>query len=316
MNYASNSNSRTGQGSSIILLPNANDVARAYLDRNNVVAMKKSLESVIRNNYKTAFVKDMQIYVTKIGLALSECAATVKMTPPTYLGSISYICKKLLKNMSLYNVMRGIGINESGNTIKHDIKDIDVDIDLVLNNYNRMISDIVKCTGLVAFKSCYLNRTVNVRDIPVIDEERHRKFFMVKNVKFQLKANENYQVDPYAKTVSSKITLYWPNGTPGRYVSIYIKCKKTGRILSSKEHVDIRQDNSKVALQFSCNETDLDRRVLYATAIIELEEYRREYSHTTGALFWKEDHYRYVYQTIERHEEEVSQFYKPNLKKY
>lgn len=295
------------------LVPNAETKATELLRQDNTIAIKKSLDVYITKNYKTKFVQDMQVYITKIGLVLNSCISSgPKMGAHTYLGSIDFICNKLLKNTFLHKVLKeGLGINDGGNTVKHNIKDIDVDFDLTLKNYNLLISEIIKKTGLHAFKICYLNKTKSERDVPVIDEERHHKYFMADGVKFQLKLNERYEVDPYAKTVSTKITLYWPDGARGKYASVYVKCNKDNRILCSREHIDISKSNSKEAIHFKCNENELDRRVLYATVIVKVEKKIQQYCGTTGILFWKEDHYKDAFEVRSTHEEKISQFFKP-----
>lgn len=296
----------------IKLVPNANKIAKNILHRDNVVAVKSCLEFHIKNGHQTKFASDLQIYVTKIGLALEECTTPeYKMRANTYLGSIDFICKKLLKMPALYNVMKDIDINNQGNTVKHQIKDVKVHIDFTVNTYNNLISEIVKATKLDAFKECYLNKQSSKRDIPIIDEERHHKYFMVGKTKFQLKLNERYEIDPYAKSVASKITLYWPDGTPNRYASIYVKCKTTNRILCSLEHIDISSPNSKKALHFACKESDLDRRVLHLSVIVKVERKEQKFSHTTGSLWWKKDHFKEVFTPEFTREEQISQFFKP-----
>ena len=93
------------------LLSNAESIIEKEFRLDNVIATKKTLETNIANSYKTKFFQELQIYVTKIGIALSKCVQDVKMTTNTYLGSIDYVCKKILKNRQLYEVMRAIKIN-------------------------------------------------------------------------------------------------------------------------------------------------------------------------------------------------------------
>ena len=297
----------------IPLQSNANEKAKEIFKRKNLIAARKAVEFHIKNNHKTKFATELQIYVTKIGLALQECVEPPhRMKTNTYLGSIEFICKKILSNTPLYNIMRAIEINSNGNTDKHNIKDIDINIDFTLKNYNMLISEIVKNTGLSAFKTCYLNKPQNSRDIPIVDETRHHKYFIVGGVNFQLKLNERYEVDPYSKTISSKITLYWPEGKKGNFVSITVKAAKSGRTICAKSRQDISQPNSKVALKFKCSEDEVERRVLYLTVTIKTEVQDIEYAGTTGILFWKEDHYKTVYKKTGKHTQELSQFFSKN----
>ena len=297
----------------IRLVPNANRIAERVLKMDNVVSIKSSLKYYIKNNLKTKFAADLQIYVTKLGLALEQCVCSnCKMYAHTYLGSIDFICKKLLNNIPLYNIMKGIQINDSGNTVKHQIKNINIDIDFTLKNYNLLISEIVKATGLSAFKECYLNKTPNVRDIPVVETTRHHKYFMVGDRKFQLKLNERYEVDPYTKGLSTKITLYWPEAmNDEEYASITVKSTKTGKVLCSNSHVDISRNNDKIAFPIQCTGDDLDRRVLSLDVTIEIKQDKREFRYTEGALWWKRDVYEDVTKTICTHKEQVTQLFRP-----
>ena len=60
----------------------------------------------------------MQLYVTRIGIILSDCYSDIHIETQTYLGSIDFICNRVLKNKAMYNIMRDIGINEAANAIK------------------------------------------------------------------------------------------------------------------------------------------------------------------------------------------------------
>lgn len=299
----------------ITLVHNANKRAEGLLGRDNVVAAKKDLIYHIKNNHKIKFATALQIYVTKIGLVLEECVVHCskndKMRANTYLGSIEFICKRILQNQPLYKIMKDIEVNSSGNADKHGIQDIKIDIDFTLKHYNILISEIIEHTGLKAFKECYLSKSPKDRDIPILEESKHHKFFTILGIKFQLKMNQNYEVDPYNKTISSKLTLYWPEASPGKFVSVIVKSEKTGKKLFSKKHIDISSANSKKAMNLNYTESDLDRRVLRLNVLIKVEEIGEKYVYSTGVLFWKKDYYQEDYIVIKKHEEQISQYFKP-----
>lgn len=286
----------------------ANLIASKELQRNNVVAAYKSTKEAIKRNYRHNFVASLQMYVTKIGIILSHCVSGIELLHGTFLGTLDYICLKVLKNPQLYKLMRAVSINDTGNNMKHTINDINIDIDLVLDEYNKMISSIVKTTGITAFKKCYLNREKNGRDVPIVDEKRHHKYFEVDGFKMQLKISPNYTVDQYSKSLCGKITLYWPEGVPGYYADIDIVNNRTKRKMSSAAKIDLGSDNSKKAFTFNCKENDLNRRVLYLSVKIKLYRIERD-SYTTGALFWKNKHYCSNYIEVGAKTEELSQYF-------
>lgn len=252
------------------LLRNANKIAEEKLKLDNVIAAYKSVVTAMNNNYRHPFATSLQIYITKLGLILSECSQDVKMSVNTYLGSIDYICLKLLNNRALYNIMRNIEINNTGNSVKHSLEDIEIDIDLTLTQYNQFVSEIIKATQLIAFKRCYLNKGKNLRDVPIAEDAKHHKYFTVNNIQFQLKISPDYTVDQYTKKLRSKITLYWPKGREGFFVGVTVSNDKSTRIMARMDKLAVSGDNSKHAFELICGETDLDRRVLYLTVQIEL----------------------------------------------
>ena len=292
------------------LVNNANQIAAKKLGMDNSVGAYKSAATAMQHGYRHQFASSMQTYVTKIGLILSDCVVSPKISTGTYLGSIDYICKKLLKNIQLYNVMRAIEINDAGNEVKHTIKDVDLNIDFILKQYNSFVTEIVKATGLNAFKKCYLNKERNARDIPLVAEEKHHKYFVVNNTKFQLKISPNYTVDQYSKKLTSKITIYWPEGKANHFIDVQIKNpKNNNRLMGSIDKLDISNPNSKHAFVLNCSEADLDRRVLYLTVNITL--YKQNSSTvTTGALFWKETHTQYFFVEVGKSQEQISQLFR------
>ena len=292
------------------LLPNAESIIEKEFHLDNVIATKKALETNINHSYKTKFFQELQIYVTKIGIALSKCVQDVKITTNTYLGSIDYICKKVLKNKQLYDVMRAIHVNDEGNKVKHSNKNVEGDIEYTLKQYNQFVSEIIKGTKINSFKLFYLNKKKNVRDIPLVEEKRHHKYFMIKNVKFQLKINENYEIDLYEKKGYSKLTLYWPEANKGYAVNVVLTNPLNGRILGSINELEIDKFNSKHAFKLIFNESDLDRRILKIKVKVELLKLTDHY-YETGALFWKKTHKYSRYDSIGEYTDVLTQLYKP-----
>lgn len=290
-------------------VPNANKKAEDLLKRDNIVAAHKSALEAMQKKYRHKFVESLQIYVLKIGMVLCECVPGQSLKANTYLGSLDFICNKVLQNKQLYNVMRAIEINEGGNAMKHSIDDVNVNIDFVVNQYNNFISEIVKNTNLSAFKKCYLVvKSKNERDIPIAKDAIHHKYFTINNLKFQLKISPDYTVDQYSKKLTSKITLYWPDGYNDWYADVEIKNDRTHKIMGHAEKLNLSSGNDKHAFALTCGEKDLDRRKLDLTVKITLFK-KKNRMYTTGALFWKKEHSESYYEEITAKTEKLSQFF-------
>lgn len=304
----------------MIIKKNAEQIANNYLKRDNIVSTKKVLEINIKNSYTHKFIQELQIYVTKIGLVLNDCLEDINIRAHTYLGSIELICKKVIKNDQLFNVMKVIDINTSGNTMKHEIEDIKIDIEYTLKQYNNMISELIKATKIQAYKQCFLNKKQNVRDVAFSTEKKHHKYFVIEDklnnrkVKMQIKINPNYEYDLYSKTAKSKVTIFWPEGYEQYFINISVINTKNKRVMASKKEVHINNNEGKIAIWFTFNENDLDRRVIYFDVKIELLV-NKVYNYTTGILFWKENHSYSTKESALIHIEHLSQLYAENNKK-
>lgn len=299
---------------------NAELIVKNHLKKDNIVATRKALENNVNHSYKHKFFQELQIYITKIGLVLSDCLEDTKIKNNTYLGSIEFICKRIIKKEQLYSVMRAISINDAGNQMKHSINDISGDIEFTLKQYNNMISELVKTTNIQAFKQCYLNKKQNVRDVAFNTELKHHKYFIIKDmynnkdVKIQAKINPLYEYDQYSKTAKSKITLFWPEGNPGYYINVSVVNTKNKKTMVTAKEVSIGKSEEKVALNFTFNENDLSRRVISVDVKVDLL-INKEHYYSTGILFWKDYHSYYTKENVTTHTEHLTQLYAEERKK-
>lgn len=329
----------------IKLVPGADAKIKQLIYENSVRAYYFSVCENYARGFVNPFITNMQILISNLGRMVSEVSNGPNIA--YCYTSINYLCETVLDNPGLINTFVDIGLNNKANKNKHTIaKNVTIDMLRCVTAYNNLVLRIADKYGLRSLEHMIVRKadTANVhnrqnniaskpvtarasavsnkpvsagkprsgRDIPIVDEARHHKYFIVDGVKFQLKLNERYEVDPYAKTISSKITIYWPNGNSGKFVSITVKTANGNKTLCSKNHIDISNANSKEALRFKCNENDLDRRVLYLIVTVKVEKQEQEYAGTTGVLFWKEAHYKTVYKTTGTHTEQVSQFFSKN----
>ena len=133
---------------------------------------------------------------------------------------------------------------------------------------------------------------------------------MIKNVKFKLKINENYDIDIYEKKGYSKLTLYWPEANKDYAVNVVITNALNGKILGSISELKIDTFNSKHAFELSFSEADLDRRILKLKVDIKLLKLTNT-QYETGALFWKKTHVCSKYEVVGKYSDVLTQLYKP-----
>ena len=298
------------------LKTNSEKILNIHLNKDNFVSTKKALEANLKYNHKQKFFQELQIYITKLGIAISDCSQDCHISRNNYLGAIEFLCKKVVGKTQLYSVMKAININSAGNIMKHEINDINGDINYTLKQYNQLISELIFATKLQSLKQCYLSKKDNIRDVAFIEEQKHHKYFAIndksrnKTIKLQLKLNPNYNLDPYTKTASSKITLFWPEENRGYSADVEIINTKTNKVIANKQKVSLQKEESKSIFALKFNENDIDRRVLSLKVKINL--YRlTDKSYTTGHLFWKKNHSYNENVLVASHCETVTQLYRP-----
>lgn len=296
---------------------NAEQILKEYFARDNVVATKKALITNINNSYKHKFFQELQIYVTKIGLALVDCYEGAYLKANTYLGSIDFLCKRVIRKEQIYNVMKSININDNGNSNKHSLKDVEGDIDYTLQHYNHMIRELVYSTKLQTLKQCFLNKKNDERNAPLVAEKKDHKYFVMKHekysgnneIKLELKINSYYEVDPYTKKGLGTLMLCWPNSYEDYYINIKLTNTKTQKEICSKNHISLKEGKSSQSLPIYFCDSDLDKRVISLDVKLELL-YEEDRCYTTGILAWKKYHSYKSYNTVDTRNEKLSHFYK------
>lgn len=295
----------------MILKLNANKIAESLLKQKNTIALYKGLLEDVNKGYSTSFALTMQSYVTRLGIILSDCYSDVHIETSTYLGSIDFICNRVLKNKPMYNIMRSIEVNEAGNAIKHSKKPININIDMILREYNQLINMISSKTGLIAFNSCYLKKRNNIRDEKLFPEFKEHKYFLIGNVKCEAKLSKNYTLDKYSKTIKSEIVFIFPEVHPNNCFSAMVKIKSKNKMIAKIDREFIKSNNYKVSLPIILNESDLDRRVVNVIVKMKIEN-KKVCIGEEGWIFKKT--YKYdTYDTLGELSLELSQIYRPSM---
>ena len=270
----------------IVFDKNANQIISDELHQKSNYAFFKSLIDDINNRYETRFAPDMQIYVTRLGIIISGVSSK-HIKNNTYLGSIEYLCIDLLKNRNLYNMLRAVGINDEGNTAKHRKSDVNLDIEECVRQYNRLIQALIDL-GLTAVSICRLKlQAVDYRDQKVFEEKYEEKYGSLAGTKFAVKLSKNVKLDPYEKTITTNLTVSWPNSNSKRYFNIEVL--NNNKVIGKKDNVSLANGSGFQNFTVCVKENQLDRKKLTVQVRLSLVEEKEKY-YTTGILFWKKTH--------------------------
>lgn len=147
--------------------------------QNNVCATFESLKDAINKNYVHDFTFSMQTYINKIALILSKFDKTTTLNPPNqknnyFQDCASYLCIEIIENKSLFNKI--YKINKPANIYKHTIENVSFDIENFLNDYNKMISKLIKKTGLECLEMCHLYKNNNENKSEPITPPKRSKY--------------------------------------------------------------------------------------------------------------------------------------------
>ena len=99
--------------------------------------------------YVNAFITDMQILTTKLGIMVASVAAGPKTNISYCAQSISYLCSTVLDSPNLISTFNDIGLNDKGNHGKHDIaRNVNIDMQRCVTAYNNLVNRIADKYGL------------------------------------------------------------------------------------------------------------------------------------------------------------------------
>ena len=99
--------------------------------------------------YVNAFITDMQILITKLGIMVSSVADGPRKHISYCAQSINYLCGTVLDNTNLIQTFNDIGLNNKGNDGKHTIaRNVNIDMLRCVTTYNNLVTRIADKYGL------------------------------------------------------------------------------------------------------------------------------------------------------------------------
>ena len=189
------------------------------INNKSTKAFYDSVVNAIETDNVSVFATQLQIYITRIGLIVSECSLEKKMGKGYMLGAIEYLCIDVCHNRPLWHYLQAIDVNYQGNIGKHTLKDIDINIGECIGQYNKLINELIKQTGSKVLDNCKLHpktkekkifKDNNVEQFGILNT---KKTFTKREIKYSIKALAKYYVDKYNHIVQVGIVVETENWT-------------------------------------------------------------------------------------------------------
>lgn len=144
----------------IRLIPGADAKIKQLVYENSVRAYYLSACERYAKGYVNAFITDMQILTTKLGIMVASVAAGPKTNISYCAQSISYLCSTVLDNPNLISTFNDIGLNDKGNHGKHDIaRNVNIDMQRCVTAYNNLVNRIADKYGLRSLELMIVRKT-------------------------------------------------------------------------------------------------------------------------------------------------------------
>lgn len=133
---------------------NANLLISKDLHEKSTTAIYEELKRAAINSYETPFAENMQTFITRLGLIISDASYSKYTGKKHYIGVLKYICYRLIKDKDIYKNL--VIINEHGNNVKHSKKNVDINVNKILKSYNQMIKRLIEISNCNALKICHI----------------------------------------------------------------------------------------------------------------------------------------------------------------
>ena len=144
----------------ITLKPNANATIARQIPSEGVFPFYVDTCEKYMRGIDDPFATALQILFVKIGRLVASVDQGHVPDVSYCLGCMRYLCKRVLDDGGLFNEFQRLGINDSGNKGKHEIRDISLDIEGCVRAYNTMMQKLVDRYELVALKGLILKKSI------------------------------------------------------------------------------------------------------------------------------------------------------------
>jgi hypothetical protein len=122
----------------IKLIPNADAKIKQLIFENSVRAYYLSACERYAKGYVNAFITDMQILITKLGIMVSAVSNGPSIS--YCYTSINYLCETVLDSPNLVSTFDDIGLNDKANHNKHSIaQNVNIDMLRCVTAYNNLV---------------------------------------------------------------------------------------------------------------------------------------------------------------------------------
>ncbi|MBE5738999.1 MAG: hypothetical protein E7354_04660 [Clostridiales bacterium] len=288
----------------INLAHNAKQELNKLLSQKEMKAAFLSACDSYKKKYTTRFSNDMQTLITKVGLLVSKLSTKDKITSQTFLGSIDFLCKKVIEDPARIKFLRATSINENGNKNKHTLdKNEEMNLDECIHQYNTLLDKIAqKYKQLDQITDIKIYKTNQNKNI--FAEKKSVKYGDFSGNKLQFRLSPFFTFDKYAKQAVVSLAVDWESKSDDD-LKLTICSKKSKKELLNKRFSLKNSKYENFDITFTSNDMYENNQL---ALLINVEVYRdkevtktKEAYYTTGILFWKKYHsYDREYKTIEK----------------
>lgn len=284
----------------ITLTKDAKSKINKYCAQKEMRACYFSALEAYTKNYEVEFSGRMQNLITKIGLIMSEISTTHKIPRNTFLGSVDYLCNKVIDDKSRQKFLLATSINENGNKNKHTLaKHEEINIKECVHQYHEILNAIANKYNLPEILKLKLNQksTTPKKQPPknIFAEARSIKYdsFDGNDIKFTL--SPFYEFDKFKKVAIVELAVDWEKKSNDS-LKLTISGTKWNSNTLLVETINLSKSKYE-NLRIPVSENEMRENNLLEL-YIKVDVIRpvtvtktRKQSYTTGILFWKETHY-------------------------
>lgn len=279
----------------IKLKSNAKEIVNKYCNQKEVRASFYETLEAVRKKFEVAFSDRMQKLITKIGLIMSECSETEKIKNKTFLGSVDFLCYKVIEDPSRKKFLIATSVNENGNKNKHSLsKNEVININECVHQYNQILYSISSKYNLTELLKLTIKKENKHKKQPtknIFAEARSIKYdtFDGNDIKFTL--SPFYEFDKFKKIAIVELAVDWEKQSSDS-IKITIISKKSGKKLHSQKMKLYNSNYENLRIPISVNDIDENNLISLQLDIdvfrkVEVTKTKTEY-YQTGILFWKQ----------------------------